>query len=55
MSAEGLAALGLSDIKPAHVQKLDSIECIGDLRRVGQKVAAEIEIEHFGDFIRLGE
>ncbi len=55
LSAEGLAALGLSDIKPAHVQKLDSVECIGDLRRVGQKVAAEIEIEHFGDFIRLGE
>ncbi len=53
LSAQGLAALGLPDIKPAHVQKLDSIEYIDDLRQVGRKVAAEIEIEHFGDFIRL--
>jgi hypothetical protein len=55
LSAQGLAALGLPGINPAHVQKLDSIEYIDDLRRVGQKVAAEIEIEHFGDFIRMQE
>ncbi len=51
LSREGLDALGLNDIKPKNVQKLDSIDYIDDLRRVGRKVAEEIKIEHFGDFI----
>jgi hypothetical protein len=42
--------VGLHDIEPENVQKLDSIKFIGDLRRVGKKVAEEIKIEHFGDF-----
>jgi len=50
LSREGLNALGLHDIKPKNVQKLDSIEYIPDLRKVGQKVAEEIKIEHFGNF-----
>ena len=54
LSADGLAALGLSDINPAKVQKLDSVEYIDDLRRVGRRVADEIEIAHFGNFIRSG-
>ncbi|MGD8267012.1 MAG: patatin-like phospholipase family protein [Desulfobacterales bacterium] len=54
LSTDGLAALGLDDINPANVQKLDSIAYIDDLRRVGRKVADEIEVGHFGDFIRLG-
>ena len=33
LSREGLDALGLHDIKPKNVQKLDSIEYIDDLRR----------------------
>jgi hypothetical protein len=51
LSREGLDALGLHDIKPENVQKLDSVEYIGDLRRVGRKAAEEIKIEHFGSFI----
>ncbi len=51
LSRKGLDALGLNDINPKHVQKLDSIAYIEDLRRVGRKVAEEIRIEHFGDFI----
>ncbi|MEJ2153753.1 MAG: patatin-like phospholipase family protein [Desulfobacteraceae bacterium] len=51
LSRKGLDALGLNDIKPKHVQKLDSIAYIEDLRRVGRKVAEEIRIEHFGEFI----
>ena len=42
---------GLNDIKPKNVQKLDSIEYIPDLRKVGRKLAEEIKIEHFGNFI----
>jgi hypothetical protein len=51
LSREGLDALGLPNIKPKNVQKLDSIEYIGDLRLVGRKVAKEIKLEHFGSFI----
>jgi hypothetical protein len=51
LSRGGLDALGLNDIKPKNVQKLDSIEYIPDLRKVGRKVAEEIKIEHFGSFI----
>jgi hypothetical protein len=51
LSREGLDALGLNDIKPNNVQKLDSIEYIPDLRKVGRKLAEEIKIEHFGNFI----
>jgi predicted acylesterase/phospholipase RssA len=51
LSPEGLKAMGLPDIKPEHVQKLDSIEYTDELRAVGRKVAEEIELEHFGNFI----
>ena len=51
LSRDGLNAMGLPGIKPEDVQKLDSIEYIPDLRKVGRKVAEEIELEHFGTFI----
>ncbi len=51
LSQEGLDALGFSDIKPKHVQKLDSVEFISDLRRIGKQVSEEIAIEHFGKFV----
>ena len=50
LSREGLAAMGLSDIEPKNVQKLDSVKYIKDLRRVGRKLAEEIRTEHFGSF-----
>jgi len=51
LSREGLNALGLPGIKPENVQKLDSIDYMDDLREVGKKVAEEIKLEHFGNFI----
>jgi hypothetical protein len=51
LSREGLDAMGLHDIKPENVQKLDSVKYVGDLRRVGRKVAEQIKIDHFGSFI----
>ena len=51
LSREGLDAMRLRDIEPKNVRKLDSIEFISDLSRVGKKVAEEIKIEHFGAFI----
>ena len=51
LSRGGLNALGLPDIEHGYVQKLDSIDYIPDLRKVGQKAAEDIKIEHFDNFI----
>ncbi len=48
----GLDALGLPDIDPEQVSKLDSVQFIPQLRRVGRKIGDEVKIEHFGDFIK---
>ncbi len=51
LTAEGLAELGLSGIRPEHVQKLDSIAHMDDLRRVGEAVARQVRPEHFAGFV----
>ena len=53
LTDEGLAALGLPDIKPKNVQKLDSLEHITDLQRIGRAVAAKkVNVEHFQSFLK---
>ena len=48
LTAEGLAAFGCGDIEPASVQKLDSIDAMDDLQKVGKAVAAQrVKAEHF--------
>jgi hypothetical protein len=51
LSRAGLDAMDLKDIDPAQVQKLDSVQFIKQLRTVGEKVAEEVRIEHFGSFV----
>jgi hypothetical protein len=51
LSADGLKDLGLSDIVPDSVQKLDSIAHMDDLRRVGEAVARQVQREHFAAFL----
>lgn len=51
LTEQGLAALGLSDIKPENVQMLDSVDGLPDLQRVGKAVAKrDVLPEHFKDF-----
>jgi uncharacterized protein len=48
LTVEGLAKLGCSDIESASVQKLDSVDAIGDLQRIGEAAAAQrVRAEHF--------
>jgi hypothetical protein len=48
LTPEGLRALGCGEINPASVQKLDSIDALDDLERVGKAVAAQkVKAEHF--------
>ncbi len=48
LSRAGLDELGLTDVRPADVQRLDSVAHMGDLRRVGEAVARRVvRPEHF--------
>jgi hypothetical protein len=48
LTPEGLTALGCGDIDPASVQKLDSIDALGSLQRVGEAVARKkVDARHF--------
>lgn len=52
LSREGLDGLGLTGIKPEEVQKLDSVENIGELQQIGQAIAAKkVRPEHFTAFV----
>jgi uncharacterized protein len=51
LSRRGLDDLGLADIDPEDVQRLDSVQHIGELRRVGQAVAGDVALEHFTGFL----
>jgi hypothetical protein len=52
LTSQGLATLGLSDITPENVQKLDSVKYIADLQRIGQAVAQKkVSPEHFAGFL----
>lgn len=47
LTAKWLSNHGLGEIDAAQVAKLDSVEHVNDLVRVGQKLAEEVKIEHF--------
>ncbi|HEV2706896.1 MAG TPA: patatin-like phospholipase family protein [Pyrinomonadaceae bacterium] len=51
LSSRWLNKMGLGDIDPSKVSKLDSVEHIADLRRIGRRVAEEVKLEHFGSFV----
>ena len=52
LTSEGLEALGLSGIVPKNVQKLDSIDYIPDLQRIGKAIGTmKIKEEHFANFL----
>jgi len=52
LSRESLDNLGLYDIKPKNVQKMDTIDHINDLQRVGQAVAEKkVKIQDFTAFL----
>jgi uncharacterized protein len=51
LSRDGLDDLGLPDVIPEQVQRLDSVAHISDLSRVGQAAAREVAVEHFAGFL----
>lgn len=52
LTAEGLAGLGLPDIRPENVQRLDSTDHMGELQQIGQRVAErDVKSSHFDGFL----
>jgi patatin-like phospholipase len=54
LSAKGLAALGCGNMDPEKVQKLDAVDQIDNLVRIGLSAGEKIKLEHFGPFARQG-
>jgi len=53
VSTDGLKALSLTDINPANVKVLDSVDHIPDIRRVGITYATQhVKPEHFAGFTK---
>ena len=52
LSHEGLSALGLTQINPADVQKMDAVDKIEELQAVGKAIADQkVKKEHFVNFL----
>jgi hypothetical protein len=51
LSRRGPNDLGLDDVVPEQAQRLDSVQYISDLRRVGQAAARDVAMEHFAGFL----
>jgi hypothetical protein len=51
LSREGLDVLGLEHINPAHIQRMDSVDYIGEMEEVGRVVAEQkVKAAHFAGF-----
>lgn len=51
-SRQGLEALGLPDVDPTHLQVMDSVDYLDDIRRVGQASGLrQVRPEHFRAFL----
>jgi hypothetical protein len=51
LTHQGLNCLDLGNIDPAKVSKMDSVNNFNDLSLVGKRLAEEVKLEHFGDFV----
>jgi uncharacterized protein len=51
LTESGLKEIGLSDVDPKHVSKLDSVQYMDELVRVGKRVAdRKVDAKHFDGF-----
>jgi hypothetical protein len=48
LSPSALAGAGLGDLDPDRVAKLDAVEQIDNLRRIGRYAARDIDVRSFG-------
>jgi patatin-like phospholipase/acyl hydrolase len=52
LSREGLEWLGVSHIHPAHVQQMDSVDFVDEMREIGAAIARrKVRVDHFARFL----
>ncbi len=51
LSREGLNTLGFPDVKPSSIQKMDAVENIDSLLKIGRAAGGAIDRTHFGTFL----
>jgi uncharacterized protein len=51
LTREGLTDLGFPEIDPAQIQKMDAVDNISDLQRIGTAAAAQVTPDHFQGFL----
>ena len=52
LTRKGLDKLGgLDDINVEHVQEMDSVKHMSELKRIGKAIAKKVELEHFSNFL----
>lgn len=52
LTSEGMERLGLSQIKPEQVQKMDSVEYISELKQIGKAIAQQqVKQDNFANFL----
>jgi predicted acylesterase/phospholipase RssA len=51
LSGAGLMQLGLGALDPKEVQKMDAVDNIADLRRIGKAAARAIDVQNFAPFL----
>jgi uncharacterized protein len=52
LTKDGLKDLGMPNIEPRDVQKLDSVAHIAELQEVGRAVARQVNMDHFAGFLQ---
>ena len=51
LTSKGLTALACGDLDASTVSKLDSVDHMDELERVGRAVAQQISVDDFGPFL----
>jgi hypothetical protein len=51
LTADGLAQLGLVGIDPEQVRKMDSVDHLSELEKIGEAVAQFVDLDHFKAFV----
>jgi hypothetical protein len=52
LTRKGLDDLGLKEIDPDEVNKLDAVEHVEELLEIGKKVGERVDLDDFGTFVR---
>jgi uncharacterized protein len=51
VTAPGLQALGVDDVRPENVQVMDSVAFVDDIRRVGEAFGRKVSLDHLRGFV----